>query len=178
MTDKATLARPYATAVFEIAEKENKYKDWSNELFLLSIVAKQDKVLHLLRNRTLSTEFMADFFIQMVDPYLTLEGKNLIRTLAYQRRLNLLPLIAKLYEKLRAEKEKIIYIKLLSARDIKEDQIKSISEKLETYFQKAVQVDYKIESNLIGGFVVEAGDFVIDNSVKGQLTQLKDVMEK
>ena len=78
MFEKTTLARPYAKAVFEIAKATHNYEVWSKRLSVLSVIAKDPRVIFLLRDQTVSTKKTADFFLKVSEKILDKPVRNFI----------------------------------------------------------------------------------------------------
>jgi F-type H+-transporting ATPase subunit delta len=93
--------------------------------------------------------------------------------LADNRRLGLLPEIAGLYEELRAEAERVVKATVTSAVVLPAGELDKITAALRQRFGREVEVDTAIDASLIGGAVIDAGDVVIDGSLKGKLERLQ-----
>lgn len=176
MTEKRTLARPYAKAIFEMAFRDKNFEVWSNMLTVLCMIAEDERVKRLLSNPTLNPEVLSDFFIMVASGALDEPGKNLLRTLAEKRRLKLLPDIKVLYEVFREEAEKILPVTCITAIPLSDEQKKGFIEVLSKRFGRTIELSCEVDPNLVGGFFLKAGDTVIDGSVRGQLKQLKEIM--
>ena len=102
----------------------------------------------------------------------TLAIENFIALLAENKRLLLLPEIALQFEALRAEQEKTLVATVSSFSAFTKVQEQQLIESLSRRLQRQVTLEIKIDSSLIGGAVIRAGDFVIDGSVRGKLSKL------
>lgn len=176
MIEKMTLARPYARAIFEIADQNRTQEKWLRVLENLAVISENSIVSSLLKDRTISGQDMAKIFIEISKKFLDDFSRNFILTLASHKRLELLPEIKVLYQKMCAEKENKVAVQFLSAIPLAEEQQRSFKELLEKYWAKTVEIHYEIDNNLIGGFVAKAGNYIIDASLKRQLANLKEAM--
>jgi F-type H+-transporting ATPase subunit delta len=158
MTERITLARPYAEAVFRLASGHKTLKSWS-EMLQFAVAVMQD------------TRFV-EFFLDICDKRLDPDGANLIRLLSENRRLELLPEIAALYEALRADAENRIAAEVTSAYEVSETQLKAIAGALQRRLGREIDLTTRIDPALLGGIVIRAGDLVIDGSVQGKLRTL------
>jgi F-type H+-transporting ATPase subunit delta len=100
-----------------------------------------------------------------------------VLTLATNRRLGLLPNIAEMFERLRAEVENVLDVQLISAVQLDEAQRQRMSEALKKRFKCEIRLHCEIDASLVGGAIVRAGDFVIDGSVKARLERLASAIE-
>ena len=92
--------------------------------------------------------------------------------LAQNGRMKLLPEIAGLFEQFRAEAEKIVRAKITSAAPMTQAEVDTLVAALKRRFGREVEVEALIDESLIGGAVIDAGEVVIDGSVKGKLARL------
>jgi F-type H+-transporting ATPase subunit delta len=100
-------------------------------------------------------------------------GKNFIKVLVANKRLNILPEIAVLYNELRADAEKTVEAEVISAFPLTDAQQDTLVEGLKKRLGRDVTLVSKVDENLLGGAIVRAGDLVIDGSVSGQLSKLE-----
>jgi len=102
------------------------------------------------------------------------KGGNMIRLLAENRRLALLPQIAVLFEALKAEYQKAVEVEVSTAFEISAETVELLSKALARRLDRKVTLQARVDSSLIGGAVIRAGDTVIDNSVRGKLKKLAE----
>ncbi|MGD6091758.1 F0F1 ATP synthase subunit delta, partial [Xanthomonas citri pv. citri] len=96
--------------------------------------------------------------------------------LADNRRLALLPEIAGLFEELRAEADRVVKAKVTSASDLPAAELESIKAALVKRFGRQVEIETAVDASLIGGAVIDAGEVVIDGSLKGKLARLQTAL--
>jgi F-type H+-transporting ATPase subunit delta len=172
MAEKSTIARPYAEAVFALAKEQSKLKDWSEMLQAAALVTSNEDMQAMISNTNVSKDQVASLILDVCGSKFSGEGKNLIKLLAENRRLSLLGEIAAQYEALRAEEEKTIDAEVISAFEVSAAQQKQIAEKLKARLGREVSLSCRVDSTLLGGAVIKAGDLVIDGSTKGQIQKL------
>lgn len=183
MAEITTIARPYARAVFEQAQsKKGGLKRWSAMLQALALIAADKSMRSVLTDPRVDAERKADILLgvcgELPDINITKEGQNFIRLLAENHRLAVLPEIAELFEKLRAEAEKTIHARLISAFDVTNEQREKIAAALKTRLKHEVVLDCTVDESLIGGAVIRAGDLVIDGSAQGKLARLANALRQ
>ncbi len=174
MIDPAVIARPYAEAAFEYAMEHHQLAQWSERLQVLAEIAHKQVMKKLLRNPEISAKQFSDIFIDLTKDVLDAHGKNFIKILAENRRLAVLPEIAQLFEQLREEAEKTIIVKVKSAVALDEAYQQKLRELLHTKLNRKVILECEIDPELIGGLLIRTGDRVIDTTVRGQLTRLRE----
>ena len=100
------------------------------------------------------------------------EVRRFLVVLAENGRLGLLPEIAQLYEKMRAEQERVLDVTLKSAVALSAEQRERFTAALRRRFDRDIRLHTEIDTSLLGGAVLQADDLVIDGSVRGGLAQL------
>ena len=172
MAEKSTIARPYAEAVFSLAKEQSQLKQWSETLQAAAAVAMNDNMQALISNTNVSKDQVANLILDICGSKFSVEGKNLVKLLAENRRLLLLGEIVAQYEELRAEEEKTIDAEVISAFEVSAAQQKQIAEKLKARLGREVSLSCRVDPTLLGGAIIKAGDLVIDGSTKGQIQKL------
>jgi F-type H+-transporting ATPase subunit delta len=172
MAEKSTIARPYAEAVFSLAKEQSELKSWSDMLNLASVVTEDEAMSAVISNTNVGKVQLANLLIDVCGSEITEQGKSLLKLLAENRRLSLLGEITAQYEILRAEEEKTIDAEVISAFEVSKAQQKQIAEKLKARLGREVTLSCRVDTSLLGGVVIKAGDLVIDGSTLGQIQKL------
>ncbi len=170
--EKITIARPYAEAVFGRALETDKLDLWSDMLSLLRGVVCTPEIAGLIANPKLSRDQLLEVMLDIGGAHLSDEGRNLLRVLAANDRLSVLPEIAMHYERLKRERQGVIQVQVKSAYVLDEIQENSLAEALKAKLGKDIEISSEKDPSLIGGILIRAGDLVIDGSVRGQLHKL------
>ncbi len=183
MAHDLTTARPYAKAIFECANTTNNVVEWSAMLVLLSYVVQDQKVVALLNDPRVATNTWNDFFISVCDAVLPNETTtikpmliNVIKLLIENKRLELLSDIHLVFERYLAQQQGIIEAQASSAFPLNAAQTNKLKAALEERFASKVNLAFKIDPELIGGFVVRSQDWVLDASTKGVLERFNQAL--
>ena len=172
MSDLSNIARPYAQAIFELAQEQGDLAGWGSSLNLLASVAADESVQRLINDPHVSSDQLQHLIVDVCSGHLNGDMTNLVKLLVRNDRVSALPEIAKAYAERRAEAEKVVEATMTTAATIDEAQQKQFTSALETKLGRTVNLDFDVDEALIGGAVIRAGDWVIDGSVKAQLEQL------
>jgi len=178
MAESNTLARPYAEAVFRIADAGGNLVQWSDTLADLAKVSAHPAIAAALRDPNLSAPKVAGLFIQVLAGRLTGEAENFVRVLAENRRLALVPEVAAQYEILKHEREGMVEARIASAFPLDDAQLADLVSRLETMTGKRVKPELSIDRELIAGVRVAIGDKVIDGSARAQLVALEAALKQ
>ena len=99
-----------------------------------------------------------------------------LRFLVSKRRLFYLDKILKDFILYCSFKKGEIEAKLISAKDLKEDEVNNIKNDLFAKFGSKINLNYKVDKDLISGLIIQVGSIMIDNSMKNKLKQIKSQM--
>jgi F-type H+-transporting ATPase subunit delta len=176
MAEKITIARPYAQAAFELAQLAGDLKGWSDMLQAIAMVTANRDVQALIGSPEMDGHTLAEIIIDICGDVLNDEGKNMVRVLAENKRLNVMSDIAEQYEQHRAEAERTVKAEVTSAFPLSDAQQQQLIKALKARLGREVTLIAKTDDNIIGGAVVRAGDLVIDASVTSQLEKLANTL--
>jgi F-type H+-transporting ATPase subunit delta len=172
MTSATTIARPYAKAILALAKVSNAYKQWSTMLEFLSNVVLDKQANALIKNLVIPATDKAEFINSVGSEILSQEGKNLVKELAHNKRLLIIPELYDLYEELRSEAEQHISLKLTMAAEITDSDLEELSNLFATKIKGQLAIEQRVDSSFIGGGMLKIGDRVLDSTVRGKLKDL------
>jgi len=172
MSELSTLARPYAEAVFRLAQGENDLAGWSARVQSLALIAADEQLARLIADPAVASERVASLMVEVAGGDLGERGANFVKVLAENDRLTLLPEISRQFETLKANSEATLEATITSAKELTQAQIDDLVAGLKAKFKRAVNVQVAVDPELIGGAVIAIGDQVIDGSVKGRLQRM------
>ena len=172
MAEKSTIARPYAEAVFQLADASKQLKEWSAMLQTVAMIAADADMQSIIGNTSVNKEQVAQLVMDVAGDVMTDTGRNLVKLLTENRRLDVVAEIAEQFEALKAEAEKTVEAEIVSALEVSAAQQSMIAEKLKARLGREVSLKCRVDESLMGGAIIKAGDMVIDGSVSGQLNKL------
>lgn len=172
MAELSTLARPYAEAVFRLANEKSALADWSDRLATLAMIVSDVRMQAVIVDPNTSAANAADIIGSVAGKSLGEVGASLLNVLAQNDRLTLLPEIAAQYEVLKANAEGVLEATIVSALEMNDAQKADMMAALKSKFGRDVQATVEVDASLIGGAVITVGDQVIDGSVKGRLQKM------
>ncbi|MDS4030352.1 MAG: F0F1 ATP synthase subunit delta [Candidatus Contendobacter sp.] len=179
-------ARPYARAAFEDAQAAQALPLWSELLQVAAAVAGDPTMQRLLGpwNPQLRGEQKAELVaglcrdVRGAAEAIPETFVTFLKMLAEFHRLHLLPSIAVLFERFRAEAESTVRAELISAAAVTDAQRKRVTKALKAKFKRSVVLDCKTDPSLIAGAVIRIGDRVIDGSARGRLDKLATALSQ
>ncbi|WEF12148.1 F0F1 ATP synthase subunit delta [Pectobacterium actinidiae] len=176
MSEFVTVARPYAKAAFDFAVENQALDRWQNMLAFSAEVARNEQIAELLSGAVAPIE-LAKTFIAVCGDQLDEAGQNLIRVMAENGRLPVLPEVLEQFIQLRAALESTVDVDVISANTLGEQQLSKIAAAMEKRLSRKVKLNCKIDKSVMAGVVIRAGDMVIDGSIRGRLERLADVLQ-
>ena len=173
MSTVITLARPYAKAAFDVANGRAALGPWSDALSFAASVAADQRVLTLIGDPNVDNARLADLFSPEGAP----QGfDHLVSILVQNDRLPAMPEIAALYVELKDEAERALHVTVRSATALDEDYQQRLKEALGKRYDKRIELSCVVDEHMIGGALIQAGDEVIDGSLRGKLSRMTQAL--
>ena len=168
-----TLARRYATALFELAGESGAVEPVRKDLHTLSEAIYEDEstkgfFLSPVIDRKEKERVLAAAFENKAHN-IALHGLLL---LVRKRREALLREIVVQYDALEQRARGAEPLVVTSAKQLSEGELRSLVERLEKVYGKRFDVQQRVDPTLIGGVRIMMGDRRIDGSVEGRLEEL------
>ena len=177
MAETATIARPYAGAVFALAEKSGALAKWSETLAGMARAAAHPEMQGWIANPNLSPRQLYDLFMSLSAGDLPAELRNFVHLLIANDRLVLLPEIHAQFVQLRNGHEGVVEAEIRTAFPLDNKQLSGLVADLERRFKRRVQPRVSQDKELIGGVRIAVGDTIIDGSARGKLEGMASALK-
>lgn len=175
MAELATIARPYAEALFRVAQGGN-LQAWSETVAEMAAVAALPEVKEFASSPRLTDTQIAETFLSVLKSSLSPEAKNLVAALVENGRLALLPEIAEQFRLLMNQQQGSADAEIASAFPMEGAQVADLVAALEKKFGRKLNPSVTVDPSLIGGVRVVVGDEVLDTSVRAKLQQMQTAL--
>lgn len=176
MAELATIARPYAEALFKAGSDAVKLGEVQQWLDAAAAVAANEDVQRIAESPKVTQEQVVSLLESAVQGELPVVAKNFLRTVVENGRLQALPEIALQYRALvnsqKGSADGIVY----SAFALSDAALAELRTVLEKRFGRRLNLEVQIDESLIGGVRVVVGDEELDTSVKARLEQMKTAL--
>jgi len=177
MSEKRTIARPYAKAIFLLAEKSGSYTEWLGVLNNLCELVKDPSVKSYIKNPTISTNQRGSFVSFISETFNFSEKEvNLVNLLSANRRLLFVPYIRELYTEYCDEKQGVAKVYVTVASELLEGQYEQILSMLTRYFNREVDMSYVVDKDIYGGILIKTKGVVVDSTVCGSLFKMRSFL--
>jgi len=170
----AEIAQPYAQALLSIAQSKNLTEQFGEDARTFLGLLRADKQLqNFFSNPFIQSENKKALIKQILgegaNPYL----RNFLLILVDKRRIAFLESIFQQYLALLRQLNQTVLAEVISAVPLTEAQQQAIIQKVIAITNaRQVELETKVDSELIGGVIIKVGSQVIDASIRGQLRRL------
>lgn len=171
-TIDAQVVQPYAQALMSVARSKEMTEQVGEDVrSLRKLLQNSEQLRDFLANPFVKAEDKKAILGQIIgdNPYL----RNFTMLLVDRRRILLLEAICQEYLALLRQLNQTVLAEVISAIELTEAQQQSVRDKVKSMTNAhEVELDAKIERDLIGGVIIKVGSQVIDASLRGQLRRL------
>jgi len=171
MAELATVARPYAEALFRVAQNGDMNAMSAIVAELAQIGANPD-LQAFAGNPNVTSAQLAETIASLVKSPLSPEATNFIAMLSENGRIALLPEIGTQFTVLKNAYQGAADAVVYSAFPLSADQVDPLVATLEKKFGRKLNATVEVDPSLIGGVRVHVGDEVLDTSVRAKLQQM------
>jgi F-type H+-transporting ATPase subunit delta len=171
MAEIATIARPYAEALFKAAGDQA--AAMAAEVAAIAAVASEPQLRQFAENPRTTAEHVQDIVLSVLGQPVSAQAGNFLRTVLDNGRLAALAEIAAQFQALVDARSGISQARIESAYPIDANQLADVIATLERRFDRKLDASVVVRPELIGGIRVVVGDEVLDTSVKARLEQMK-----
>jgi len=172
MAEIATVARPYAEAMFELARDASSLAADADALALAAVIAGDESMRSVLSDPRVSAAQKKDLFAAVGAAGLTATVKNLLSLLVDNHREVLIGSITEQFDELKRDFERVVRARITSAQPLDEAQRAELVSALEKRYGKKIEAELDVDPQLLGGARVQVGDQVIHASVRDALAQM------
>ena len=165
-------AKRYARAVFEMAEADNDFAEWSKRLAEISELFGDPRVAAALSNPTLASA-QRESLVTDAPHVLDKEATNLARLLIESGRIAEAPAIEDEFQRMRDDAEGRVRATVTTAIELSATERERVAEELSKRLRKEVSISVVVDPGVIGGLRLQHGDHVVDATVASRLEQLR-----
>jgi F-type H+-transporting ATPase subunit delta len=164
--------------LFEAAKENGRLQQVSEELAdFVSAVRDVPELRSVLRNPQLEPTTKAGVLDELLGGSDRLL-RNFLRLTAEKGRIGQVEEIAREFDRLMAREERRLNVELTTARRLSDDEARELLEQIGQMSGRRIEATRRVDPNLIGGFVLQAGSMRVDASVRGRLEGLRQELIK
>ena len=175
-----SVASRYASALYELGVESKSLKTLEKDVKTLkSIIDKSDDLKRLISNPVFAIEDKSNALVAIANKAkVSKTVAQFVGTVAQNRRSEDLPNIFSAFEMLAAKKRGSQIAVVTSAQKLTPAQLTSLKSNLKKSTGKSVDVETRIDPDLLGGFVVRIGSRLYDSSLKTKLEDLRIALKE
>ena len=172
----STIAKPYAQAIFEIAEKNDSLSEWSDLLSTASAImvdnATQAFISSPSTSKSQKIELICTLLEKATSRELSKQESAFVNLILNNGRTDALDSISSAFDSAVSNANKSKSFQIVSAFELSEAEEKAIVDDLTSKHKTTVTVDAVVDERLKGGVIIKEGDKVIDTSIKAKVDAL------
>lgn len=168
----------YARALFELSMENSELKEVEINIFEFAKILNSNLDLkNFLSNPTVTINSQI-LVINKISEIMKFSKnlKNFFLILVTKRRIFFLEKIIKSFLNLTAKKRGEVKATLVSSKNLSQQELEKINSELSKSIGTTINFDYKVNPDLIGGFKIQVGSFMVDTSIKSKLKKYEQLM--
>ena len=170
---KSQVGRRYSKAIFDIAEEKNQVKEIYELLNSAMVLYRTDKGFkNFIRNPLISNE-EKKLVLNEIFGKDNSDNLNILLYILDRGRINCIKYIVAEYLKIYYRKNRILDVRATFTKELTEEQKKKLIDKLSQKTGKEINLEIKIDKNILGGGIIRIGDKIIDGSIRRELDNWK-----
>ncbi len=173
-TATAAVSRPYAEALMSLAKSNNVADKFDSDVrSLLNLLKESQPLQNFFANPFIDAEDKKGVISKILSDDTNPIFRNFLMLLVDRRRITLVEDIGQEYLAKLREFNQTVLAEVISAVPLTDEQKQTIKEKVKSMTDaREVELDSKINSDIIGGVIIKVGSQVVDSSLRGQLRRL------
>ena len=166
---KSQVGRRYSKAIFEIAEEKNQVKEIYEMLNSAMVLYRTDKEFkNFILNPLIDNEQKKSVLNEIFGKDNS-ENLNILLYILDKGRMSCIKYIVAEYLKIYYRKNKILDVKATFTKELTDEQKKKLIDKLSQKTGKEINLEIKIDKDILGGGIIKIGDKIIDGSIRREL---------
>ncbi|QQB74921.1 ATP synthase F1 subunit delta [Fusobacterium canifelinum] len=166
---KSQVGRRYSKAIFEIAEEKNQVKEIYEMLNSAMVLYRTDKEFkNFILNPLIDNEQKKSVLNEIFGKDNS-ENLNILLYILDKGRMNCIKYIVAEYLKIYYRKNRILDVKATFTKELTDEQKKKLIDKLSQKTGKEINLEIKVDKDILGGGIIKIGDKIIDGSIRREL---------
>jgi F-type H+-transporting ATPase subunit delta len=167
------IATEYARVIFRLSDSG--YEQTLDFLRMLTkILTDSDDLQHFINHPAIANKAKTDLVLSLAKQPLPAIVERVLCDIVALRMTAIIPLLVTALERLSDESKHIQNVAVASSVSLSTEQKQALIGRLSSYLQKQVRADFKIDPELLSGFVIKIGNMVIDNSLVTELNVIRN----
>ncbi|MDJ0624964.1 MAG: ATP synthase F1 subunit delta [Candidatus Caenarcaniphilales bacterium] len=173
------MIQAYAKACYELLKQQTSdFQEFVGIFKQIYEIGQTDsQVKRLLKEPFVSAAFKIDLVYKLCPRLSENEVlRKLVCLLADKKKLFLILELGPTFEKIINQESNLVDIELIATTKLPVEQVEKVKSSLEKSLNQSVKIRESIDQNLIAGLVIKTNEYVLDNSLKGRLNKMKQIL--
>jgi F-type H+-transporting ATPase subunit delta len=171
---RTSVARRYAEAAFQLAERDGNVEEWLSQLGVLAGAVGDEDLVRRLEDPKVPVDERLEAVRAALGATAVPQLVNLVRLVLRRRRFETVSNVYREFRRLYNRRAGIVEAQATSAAELGADEISALRSRLEQMTGGRVELETQVDRSLLGGIQVRVGDLLIDGSVRGRLERLRN----
>lgn len=168
------VAIRYAQSFLDTSIEKNVLAKVSSDFELVSdTLSKSADLLRAIKSPVVKDETKKNILSEVFGKVISKDSMDFINFVVSKGREDILLEILEKFDSLKDDFTCVVKVVVTTAFDFNSEQRSQIQQKFESYLKKKTRLTFKVDSNIIGGFIAKVGDTVYNASMVHQLGLLK-----
>lgn len=168
------VAIRYAQSFLESSIEKNILGKTAEDFELVnSTLEKNNELNRAIKSPVIKAETKKSILLQIFGNLISKDSISFLNFTIDKGRENILPEILDKFEQLKDEHTGFVKVDVTTAFDFTNEQKTQLQQKFESYLKKKTRLTYKVDRNIIGGFIAKVGDTIYNASMAHQLGLLR-----
>ena len=166
------IARRYANAVFALAQDNNTLAEWKSDMQTLSRIWIESHLARRLDDSKLGNVRRLSEARSILGSVVSPLAVNLVCLLLLRGRVQLVPIVAGVFDEMVRQSEGRIQLFVDSALTLTDPQRDNLRQRFAHRYGQGIELIENVDPSIIGGLVLRVGDELIDASIAGRLRRV------
>lgn len=168
------VAKRYSSSLMKLAKNDQELNGiYENLVLVYETIDNSPEMKTFISHPSISKAEKKEVLDEIFAKKISKDVLNFLYILLDRNRIFALGAIINSLKDAMDKKYNILVIRAISAIELSDEMKSKLKQKLETIYQKKVNLDAKVDESLIAGMVLKIGDKTIDGSVKTRLDSMK-----
>ena len=167
------IATVYARSLFEVAQEKGNLDDVREQLGEFADALDGDQQMQVFffspYFSTQEKEEGLDKVVSDADPIF----QNFLKLLIEKHRMPAVFRVRRTFDELWREENKLLPVEITSAVELDDGTVKQIGDRIAEQTDRKVDLQSRVDPDILGGIVVRVGNSIIDASIRARLEQLR-----
>ena len=170
---RMTSARRYAQAVYQIAIEKDNIQQWIDDLSLLAASTLDEQFMSFVNSPNVGNDKKTALIQDVFSDHISGDAVNLGCLLALRNSVSILSSIADYIQEFVDSEKGIERAEIVAAVELNQVQQKDIKDYVSSMVGKELMLTNRVDSAILGGFLVRVGDKMMDGSLKTRIEDMK-----